>query len=98
MAQQGFALLCENTGRSTFWQISSFSFSCAIIVLFMEIQQTLEIAHVNPLKSSPARLLNGGLRLKLLLVVVVCLSLSYFSHERLSRSEIGAVIKGVPIS
>lgn len=57
-----------------------------------------KITHVNSLKSTPPKLLNGGLKLKLLLVVVACLGFSYFSHEGLSRSEIGAVIEAVPIS
>lgn len=59
-----------------------------------------KITHVNSLKYifPPRKLLNGGLRLKLLLGVVIYLSFHYFSHERLSRSEISVGIKGVPIS
>lgn len=58
-----------------------------------------KITRENSLKSPPLpKLLNGGLKLKLLLVVVACLGFSYFSHEGPSRSEIGAVIEAVPIS
>lgn len=72
--------------------------SCSIITLFIEIQQTLKkIAHANSFKSSPLlpRAFKWGLRLMLLLVA--CLSFSYF-QERLSRSGINVVIKDVPIS
>lgn len=74
--------------------------SCAVITLLVEIQQTLEKSHVRTHLNLPPlpKLLNGGLKLKLLLVVVACLGFSYFSHEGPSRSEIGAVIEAVPIS